>query len=185
MRCASSSARPGCRPRERFHVQHFHELVAWGEIGLYAGTIDPRADLEARFAHLHGSLLTRISSIRLADEYLRGRLSLAGHRAADEAPRAARRLSREKNAMANVWGAVLTAGIAAEQSKTRAADLFARAGDAAERAGLRSTEAVARWRAATLRADEAGLAKAERLLVSVGVRDFERTCTLLAPMRVR
>jgi hypothetical protein len=85
--------------------------------------------------------------------------------------------------MANVWGAILHAGIAAEQSKTRAADLFTRAGDAAERAGLRSTEAVARWRAATLRADEAGLAKAKRLLVSNGIRDFERTCTLLAPMR--
>ena len=76
----------GARPTIAFTCSTFTSSIAWGEIGLYCGTIDARAPLDERFARLRGSLLTRIASIRVANEFLRGRLALAGHLAPRRGP---------------------------------------------------------------------------------------------------
>jgi eukaryotic-like serine/threonine-protein kinase len=169
-------------PADRFHVQHFHELVAWAEIGLYRGAIDERAQLADRFARLERSLLKRVSSIRLANDYVRGRLAIAGHLPAVEARRSARRLAAEHNPLGNVWGMVLEACGAATRSESDAASQFVRAADAAAKAGMRSTEAAARWRAATLRDDADAQTRAEQALRELGARDVVRTCDLIAPI---
>ncbi len=163
-------------PADRFHVQHFHELVAWAEIGLYHGELDPRAQLDDRFARLGASMLLRVESIRVQDSYLKGRLALAGHRPAAEAKHAARALAKEKNPLAAVWSLVIEAGDAAD-----AAPLYARAATAADRAGMKSTAAVARWRIAELRGDDSLRARATTELTELGVRDPVRMAALLAP----
>jgi tetratricopeptide (TPR) repeat protein len=171
-------------PEGLFHVQHFHELVAWAEIGLYCGTLDPRARLDERFAGLHGSMLLRVESIRVQTDYLRARLAIAGHLPAREAARAARRLDRENNPLAAVWALLIRAGDRAGTDASRAAALFEQVAESAEKAGMLSTAAVARARVGTLRDDKAMQKRAEDELVKLGVRDPARTCTLLAPMRI-
>jgi tetratricopeptide (TPR) repeat protein len=173
-------------PADRFHVQHFHELIAWAEIGLYHGTIDARAQLTDRFALLDRSLLTRISTIRVSNDYARGRLALAGHLPEVEARKASRRLAAEHNPLGNVWGLVLEACGAATRAEPAAAGQFARVADAAAKAGMRLTAAVAQWRVATLRGNDELRATAELALRELGVRNVARTCELIAPIaRVR
>jgi hypothetical protein len=172
-------------PTDRFHVQHFHELVGWAEIGLYHGILDDRAHLDDRIAKLRNSLLTRVESIRVMFEYVRGRLAIAGHLPAAEAQLAAKALRKEKNPLAAAWWTLIDAGLVAGSSEDRAAMLYERAAAAAERAGLRSTVAVARMRVAQLRGDAAMRAAAEADLAVLGVRNPERMCRLLAPMRAR
>jgi tetratricopeptide (TPR) repeat protein len=166
-------------PADRFHVQHFHELVAWAEIGLYHGVFDERAQLDDRFDRLGKSMLTRVESVRVQTDYLRGRLAIAGQLPEAEARRAARKLAKEKNPMAKVWAIVVEAGADA----TRAASLYERAAEAAEQAGMRSTAATARWRLAELRDDAALRARAEAEMATLGVRNPARMCALLAPIR--
>ncbi|HSN29378.1 MAG TPA: hypothetical protein VLT45_23975, partial [Kofleriaceae bacterium] len=166
-------------PGERYHVQHFHELVAWGELALYTGTIDPRAQLDDRFARLHASLLKRVASIRIVDEFLRGRLALVGYRPLAEAARAAKKLAAEKTPMPTVFAMLLEAGLAPTPEG------FTAAAEAASRAGLRALAAAAQWRAAELRGDAAARADAEATLVALGIRDVERTCALLAVTHTR
>jgi hypothetical protein len=170
-------------PEGRYHVQHFHELVAWAEIGLYCGSLDARARLAERFAGLHGSLLLRVESIRVQTAYLRGRLAIADYLPAAEAARAVRRLRRENNPLAAVWATLIQAGVAAGTDPARAEMLYERVVESAERAGMQSTAAVARARVATLRGDAAMGESARKQLLELGVHDPERTCELLAPMR--
>jgi len=169
-------------PAERFHVQHFHELIAWAELGLYHGTIDSRAQLADRFARLERSLLTRVSSIRVSYDYARGRLALAGHMPAGEAKKSARRLAAEPNPLGNVFGLVLEACSAAVTGESDAAARFLRAGDAAAKAGMRATAAAVRWRSATLRGHAEDRARSAQALHDLGVRDVAKTCDLIAPI---
>ncbi|MEO6772436.1 MAG: protein kinase [Kofleriaceae bacterium] len=169
-------------PADGFHVQHFHELVGWVEICLYRGSIDERAQLADRFGRLERSLLTRISSIRVATCYARGRLAIAGHLPAAEASRSARMLAAERNLQGNVWALVLDACGAAAGAEPDAAARFVRAAEAAAQAGMRSTAAIARWRSATLTGDAELRARAEQDLHALGVREVARTCDLAAPI---
>jgi hypothetical protein len=170
-------------PADRFHVQHFHEMVGWAEIGLYRGEPDPRAQLDDRIARLHASLLLRVESVRIQYTYLRGRLAIAGHLPAREAAKAARQLGREHNPLARAWTLTLAAGVAAADAPPRAAELFARAAAAAEQAGMRATAAASRLRVAELRGTSAEEARGE--LAALGVRDPDKTCALLVPVRAR
>ncbi|MBV8760210.1 MAG: protein kinase [Deltaproteobacteria bacterium] len=164
-------------PGERYHVQHFHELVAWAEIVLYTGEVEPRAQLDERFARLHSSLLTRVSTIRVVDEFIRARLALAGHRPFTEVARAAKNLAAETTPMPLAWAALLEASLAPS------AERFAAAAELSAKAGMRAFEQAARWRVADLRGDAAARSDAEGKLVALGVRDVERTVRLLAPVR--
>ncbi|NVB83279.1 MAG: protein kinase [Kofleriaceae bacterium] len=170
-------------PTDRFHVQHFHELVAWAEIGLYHGVLDDRAQLPDRIAKLRASLLTRVESVRVLFDYTRGRLALAGHLPESELPQAIRGLHKEKNPLAAVWSTLLEAGDCAKTDATRAATLYERAAELAHVGGMRSTAAASRWRLAQLRDDAALKSTADGQLAALGVRRAERMCGLIAPIR--
>jgi hypothetical protein len=170
-------------PAGRFHVQHFHELVAWCEIALYRGVLDDRAQIDDRFARLERSLLLRIESVRLQHSYLRGRLALAGHLPETEVPRAIRKLQKEKNPLAGVWALVLEAGTHSAADAPRAAGLYDQAAEAGDRVSMRATAAAARWRAADLRKDAAKRTQAEEELAALGVRKPKRMCAMLVPVK--
>ncbi len=170
-------------PADRFHVQHFHELVAWAEIGLYTGRLDERAQLDDRLERLRRSMLLRVQSVNVLEAYVRGRLAVAGLRPAGEAARAVRRLRREHNPLAGVWALVIAAGDQGGADPARSAATYARALAAAQQAGMRSTAAVVRWRIAELLDDAPARAVAEAELTALGVRDPARTAALLAPIR--
>lgn len=70
-------------PREGgYHLQHFWELEARGEIALYASSSRATlSSLEDNFADLARSLLLRVQSVRVRSRWLRARLLLS---AADE-----------------------------------------------------------------------------------------------------
>jgi eukaryotic-like serine/threonine-protein kinase len=167
-------------PAGRFHVQHFHELIAWCEIGLYRGVLDERAQVADRCARLERSMILRVESIRLQYSYLRGRLALAGHLPEEEAMRAARKLHKEKqNPLAVVWALVIEAGTHTTLDPEHAATLYAKAAEAADRVTMRATAAASRWRVADLRGDWAARGKAEAELAALGVRDPRRMCRLI------
>ena len=139
-------------PAGRFHVQHFHELVAWCEIGLYRGVLDERAQIDDR---IRAARATRCSSASRASasqyHYLRGRLALAGHLPEDEATRACKKLRKETNPLAMRVGARGRGGHASAHDPMHAATLYDQAAEAGDRAGMRATAAAARWRVADLR----------------------------------
>jgi tetratricopeptide (TPR) repeat protein len=170
-------------PVGRFHVQHFHEFIAWCEIGLYRGVIDERAQMDDRFARLEGSMLLRVETIRLQYHYLRGRLALAGHLPEKEAELAARKLRKEKNWIGAVWALVIEAGMLTLRDPQRAATLYEQAAEASDRGGMRATAAASRWRAADLRNDEAKRTAAAAELAALGVRKPKRMCMLLVPTK--
>ncbi|HTM19434.1 MAG TPA: hypothetical protein VL172_02965, partial [Kofleriaceae bacterium] len=172
-----------------FHVQHFHELVAWGEIALYSGRVDPRARFAEMFERLDASMLLRVESIRVQDGYLRGRLALAGLLPAGDAIRYARKLAREHNHLARTWSLLLRAGTEAQaQRPDEAIAILTEAGAAAEAAGMRLTQAAARRLQAQLRGnegeDEQALA-ATGEMGALGVRAPGRMTEMLIPIRRR
>src|SRR5262249_46366490 len=105
------------------------------------------------------------------------------HLPREEAARSAKKLSREKNALAAAWALVIEAGDVAEAEPVRASLLYQRAVEAADRAGMRATAAAAQWRVAMLRENAEMQSGAEAALAALGVRNAARTCALLAPMR--
>ncbi len=170
-------------PADRFHVQHFHELIAWSEIALYTGTLDPRTQLDQQFAKLRDSMLLRIESIRVQNDYLRGRLAIAGHLPRREVALSMRRLARRNNKLANAWALVLEAGDVGDSDPKAASSLYQRAAAAAEHAGMRATIAATQLRLAMLRDDAAMKSTAEASLTALGVRNPAKICAVLAPMR--
>ena len=89
--------------RDGFHLQHYYELLANGQIDLYVG--DGKAGLERTDQHwraLSGSLLLRVQNIRVEAQHLRARCALAeakasgNHRLLDIASKAARTIERER-----------------------------------------------------------------------------------------
>ena len=170
-------------PAGTFHVQHFHELVASCEIGLYRGVLDDRAQLADRFPRLEGSMILRVETVRTQYNYLRGRLALAGHLPEVEAMRAARKLYKETNPLAAVWALAVEAGVRSTRDPERAAALYEKTAQASERVGMRAMAAAARWRIADLRRDEAMRSSAEAELSALGVRNAKRMCSLLVPTK--
>jgi hypothetical protein len=170
-------------PAGRFHVQHFHELVAWCEIGLYHGVLDERAQLADRIAKLEESMLLRVESIRLQYAYLRGRLAIADHLPEIEATRAARKLRKESNPLALPWALVIEAGSLTAKDPQRAVTLYKQAAEACDRTGMRAIAAASRWRVSNLLDIASMRAAAEAELAALGVKNPKRMCSLLVPMR--
>jgi eukaryotic-like serine/threonine-protein kinase len=167
-----------------FHVQHFHELIALGEIALY----DARPPDEARIRdgqdRLERSMLLRITSIRVQWDYLRGRLALAGWGGARVAARHARSLARHPSGAARVWANLLRGGAAAIRGdQVRAIAALEAAADQATAIGMRLSAAVARRRLAELRGGDHDAAVATAAeMAALGVRAPDRIARLLLPM---
>ncbi len=121
---ARSQAREAMRawPSDSFKMQHFYDLLAQGNIDLYAGDPAPsQARLLERWPALSGSLLLRIQLIRILSWHLRGRVALAsatrvqtsGRRSLlRAAERDAGRLVRERLPWSVGLGQLLHAGVA-------------------------------------------------------------------------
>jgi eukaryotic-like serine/threonine-protein kinase len=163
-----------------FHLQHYLELIARGDIALYAGEpVDGR--LDGMFVRMSRSMLTRIVSVRTQGDYLRGRLAI---RAGDlgRAAAAARRLGREANLLSRIWADLLRTAIARGKGDgDGAARTLDRVVDACGPAGMSATRGVARWRLAELRRDDTLGAAAEAELTALGVRRPDLTARLVLP----
>jgi tRNA A-37 threonylcarbamoyl transferase component Bud32 len=105
-----------------FHLHHYYELLAHGQIDLYLGDAEGAWQrIEAAWPVLTGSYLTRIQTVRVESAFLRARAAVghaAGLRAAKRAPllaearRLARQLEKEGAGWADAFGQHVRAGIA-------------------------------------------------------------------------
>ena len=184
-------------PRDGFHVQHYWDLFASGEIDLYAG--DARAAwerLRSRWGDFRRSLLPRAQAVYLEAVYLRARAAVAlaaqvptGEREPllRHAARDLRRLERESMAWGDAMATLARAGIAATRGDAAAARDLA---DEAERrlaaVGMGQYAAAARWRRGQATDGAEGerlVAEAGALLAEQGVREPGRMVGMLAPGR--
>jgi len=171
-----------------FHVQHFHELTAYGEVALYTGVHQDGARLADMFRRLDESLLRRVASIRLQTAYLQARLALvegtpkslrrAEHLAAD--------LGKSPQPMAGAWSQLIRGCVAVHHGDSAAARAaFDRAEQVAHSGTMRLTAAVARLRRAALVEGDAGAAldaDARAELAGLGVRKPDKMAAMIAPL---
>jgi len=116
-------------PEGRFHLQHWAELEANTELGLYEGkAASERISFEAQVAAFRKSLLPRIQMLRVRHTYLHGSLLVAEAATAvepeplrREAAGIARKLDREGLEFARVYAHILRAAIAAQRGVDEAA----------------------------------------------------------------
>jgi tRNA A-37 threonylcarbamoyl transferase component Bud32/tetratricopeptide (TPR) repeat protein len=168
-----------------FHVQHFHELVARGEIAIYTGRPADHAVLQQGLDRLAGAMLLRIASIRTQVAYLEGRVAASIGAPRRVVEKHARTLLRQKNPVADVWAHLVRAGAAMNADDTGAAiAILASTADEAAAIGMRLSAAAARLRLARLRnaAGDDELARTAMADMTVlGVRAPERMAALLIP----
>jgi hypothetical protein len=184
-------------PEGGFHLQHWYELRAEGEIDLYEGKGPALARHETLFRALADSLVLRVQMVRAESRWLRARLALADATllASDDAARAAvlraeaaaiaDQLDGEAMEYARVWALLLRAGHAATQG--HAADARAHL-DAAiavgEKLAMHGCVAAARARRGQLAGGDGGgddRAAAEAWSRGQGVADTARVLAIMAP----
>jgi tetratricopeptide (TPR) repeat protein len=170
---------------DTFHVQHFHELIARGEIALYTGEHADRRRLDEGMVRLEKSMLMRIASIRTQYAYLLGRIAIVEGEL-DAADKHARELGRVKNPNAQVWSHLLRGGAAAARGDVRRAlEAFEEGHAAAEACGMKLTRACLRRRIAELRGDpndEDLRIEATAEMAALGVRAPAKMTNLLLPI---
>ncbi len=148
-----------------FHLQHWYELEAVGELSLYEGTVAEELELLApRFEALRRSQLLRVQVVRGVSRWLLARLLLAAAAVADDPRRLRKRarriaieLSKESVPYANVWSLLLRAALAAQQGRiAQATENLRQAALGADDAGMLGCAAAARFRHAQLVGGNAG-----------------------------
>jgi hypothetical protein len=169
-----------------YHVQHFHELIARGEIALYTGAPTEVEALRDGLDRLSKSMLLRIQSIRIQHDYLLGRLALAEGQDARVVERHTRQLARAHNPVAAVWAEILRGAAAVRAGdRDRAVRLLSAADESAVAAGMKLSSAAIRRRLAELREDDALLTAASADMASLGIRAPAKMTALLIPTGVR
>ena len=169
-------------PSNRYHVQHFHELIARGEIALYTGEPADEAALQDGIAQLSSSLLLRIQTVRTQFDFLLGRLALARNAANKQVEQHARALAKTAHPVGLVWAATLRAGVALRApDKARAESLVGAAESAASGAGMTLLACALRYRLAELRSDSATRTAAIDEMTKLGVRTPHKMTGLLVP----
>jgi tetratricopeptide (TPR) repeat protein len=165
-----------------FHIQHFHELVGYGEIALYTSKPMDEARFTDSLRRLQDSMLLHLMTIRMQHAYLLGRLAIAGHAPAKEVVKHARVLEKVDTQVSRVWALVLRAGLALrERDQPRSEKLLTATGEAARAAGMKLVSAVARYRLAELRRDDALLQTTSGEMRDLGVRAPAKTAALIIP----
>jgi hypothetical protein len=165
-----------------YHVQHFHEFLAKGEIALYSGEKPNDAELREEIQRLSNSLLLRIHSIRFQYEYFLARLELAHGGDIKKVERYAKGLAVFKNPISDVWQRMLYGAAAiAHRNKGKAEAHLLAADKLAVAAGMMLTSAVVRYRLAELRGEDVAACEAE--MRSLGVRVPSKMAALLLPTR--
>jgi hypothetical protein len=167
-----------------YHVQHFHEFLARGEIALYSGEAPDEAAHRESNERLSSSLLLRIHSIRIQYEYFLARLELAGKGDIKTVERHAKALAKFKNPISDVWERMLRGGAAiASKNTSKAQEHLLAADQLAVAAGMKLTSAVVRYRLAELRQDEELRAACKAEMKALGVRVPKKIAALLLPVR--
>jgi hypothetical protein len=156
-------------PEHKYHLQHWYELRAIAERGLYTGEIDHDA-LRAPMDALRESRLTRVQTVRAEAAWLRMRLALAGGTAWD-ARREVAALEGERIGFASVWAGLGRAALATGAARDAALDAVIRDAD---QLAMHGCAAAARWRRGDVDA-------ARTLFAKHGVVRPERMVEVLAP----
>ncbi|MCA9519479.1 MAG: AAA family ATPase [Myxococcales bacterium] len=168
------------------HLQHYWELLARGEIALYEGQAAQALErLAETFQRILSSTIGRtIQTSRLETIWLLGRMRLSCIKSNDPGALApvvecVRRLAREKGAYAQIWAAMLEAGVANRLGNSpRATQRLQYASEAAEAASFRLCAAAAQLRLGALIGGERGVH-----LVAAATRFFDEQ-KVAAPRRL-
>ncbi len=180
-------------PIGRYHLQHWYQLKARGEIALYDGTATGGLGVfDDDFEALKNSMLLRIITVRLDARWLRGRLALVSALDSDESPqllkeagRMARLLEREKDVFANAAALLLRAAIAGQKGDVSGAmAILATAVTSAEESDLLLHAAAARRRLGELMGGDEGaalVARADEWMASEAIDNPQRMTEVFAP----
>jgi serine/threonine protein kinase len=172
--------------RDGFHLQHYYELLAHGQIDLYLG--DGRAGLErtdTSWSALSGSLLLRVQNIRVEAHHLRARCAIAEASASGDprllrvATKAARTIEREQLPWAIAIARLVDANIALVRGDAGANAALLAAEQALTAADMYLYAAVIRYRRAQLAGGDTATARDE--LVALGARNPERIADMVMP----
>ena len=169
----------GWEPKE-YVIQHFFDLWARTQIDLYEGDgLAAAARVDAGWARLKGSLLTRMPFLRIAAHDLAGRARLAGGAPKRVVSRHVRALRKEELTWAAPLADALEAGLLRRRGRARAAEAaLARAEVGFEAAHMRAHAASVEL----ARADGPTRARrAERALEACGIRAPARWARMWVP----
>ena len=173
---------------DAYHLQQWYELEARAEIALYRGDVQSALeDLEPEFALLSKSLFIRIKIVRSVSRWLRARLLLAAAAgpADRQLPRLARQLERERIGYADVFAALIRAGIAARNGDADAtAARLRRAVGLSEDVGMKLCAAAGRRHLGRLIGGDEGsalVASAEGWMAAEEIRDPAAISEIVAP----
>jgi len=177
-----------------FHIQHYWDLLAQGEIDLYCGEARPCWErIQKRWPDLKRSLLSRLHIFFIESRHLRARGALAMAAAGGdvallgEAERAVRALEKQGAPWGNALAGLIRAGVAATRGdRETAAALAARAEKGFEDTLMAGYAAAARRRRGELIGGEEGtalIASADAWMSSQRVKNPARMAAMLAPGR--
>jgi serine/threonine protein kinase/tetratricopeptide (TPR) repeat protein len=177
-------------PEGGFHIQHYYELIARIELGLYVG--DPEGTFSTTRALRAGyerSLVPRLVSARTTHAWLCARLALGRAWAGADrgamlktVARMAHRLEREGLPSTRAWAEMVRAGEAELRGEaSRAAERYARAAAFCEENAMLGYAATAARASARVRGDGLALHAAEERLRSLGVKRPERFAEVFVP----
>jgi hypothetical protein len=124
-----------------FHLQHWYELRAIAELGLYTGEIDAEA-LRGPMEAARTSRLFRVQTVRAEAAWLRMRLALAGVAGGDAGKEIAA-LDKERIGFASVWAGLGRAALAGADRRVAILESVQRE---AEQRAMHSCARAAQWR---------------------------------------
>ncbi|HEY5921169.1 MAG TPA: protein kinase [Kofleriaceae bacterium] len=176
--------------REGFHLQHYYELLAHGQIDLYVGNgREGLARTDEHWRALSSSLLLRVQNIRVEAQHLRARCALAEAKATgdarllDLASKAARKIAREQMPWALAIAQLVDASVAAVRGDSGATNALLSAEHSLIAADMHLYAAVTRYRRGRLLGDNGSalVAAAREELVALGARNPERIADMVVP----
>jgi eukaryotic-like serine/threonine-protein kinase len=175
-------------PANAFHVQHWYELEARGEIAIYEGSVAADiAAIEPLFAGLDHSVLLRVKTVHAQSLWLRGRLAIVagGADAARKTSQTIATLAHVDDPRARVAVALLAAGVAAMTGDDAAAARELREADRlATELAMTLHAAAARRRLGTLLGASEGTAlvgAADAVIRAEGIADPARFTDWFVP----
>jgi hypothetical protein len=177
--------------REGFHLQHYYELLANGQIDLYTG--NGRAGLQRTDQHwkaLKRSMLLRVQNIRVEAHHLRARCAMAEAKATGNtkllsiASTSAQKIKKEKKPWALAIAELVDASVSAIRGDAGAAPMLESAEKSLVAADMHLYAAVVRYRRGQLVGGDAGktLADAARAeLETLGAHNPHRIADMIVP----
>ena len=171
-----------------FHLQHWYQLEARGEIALFQGSVGERfAELTESFDELSHSLLPRVVAVRIPAMWWRARLLLVvkDPNARKHAAQLARKLEAEQLGYTSVDAALIGAGLAVQEKDGESAASQLRAAIATADANhLLLHACCARRRLGELIGADEGdslIAEADTTMANEGIVNPQRMAAVITP----